>query len=289
MKAKHISIRKIIYERGQSFKLDTESLLAASLHCHKAYELVYIRNGCGKEFIGDSVRDYTPGDLVLIGVNLPHLYLSASKDQDNSCDILQFPEDIFPQQMDKIPEYHSICELLHQSSRGLIFTSEKLKEGTIHALDSMKNKRGIDRLILLLQLLNKLSNNGQYKFLSSLGYTSPLKECITNDPVGKIYDYLINNHRHSNVSIRDISEYAKMNPNSICRYFKQKTGKTIFQCLAEIRVEFACKLLGSTDLTISQIAYDSGFGNQGHFNKQFKTVTGQTPSEYRRQRNDNME
>lgn len=285
MEAKRINNRKIIYERGQSFKLDTEFLLPTSLHCHTEYELVYIRSGYGKEFVGDSVRDYKPGDLVLIGSNLPHLYLSTSKDiEDNRCDILQFPEDIFPQQMDKIAEYHSIYDILCQSSQGILFTSVRAKKETERILKSMKQCRGIERLILLLQLLNKLGNNRQYRLLSTLGYTSPLKEYVADDPISRIYGYLINNHKQS-VSVEDIAAYAKMNPNSICRYFKQKTGRTLFQILAEIRIEYACKLLGNTDLTISQISFNSGFGNQAHFNKQFKAITGQTPSEYRQQRN----
>ena len=284
MKAKHINSRKIIYERGQSFKFDTESLLPTSLHCHKEYELVYIRSGYGKEFIGDSVRDYNPNDLILIGSNLPHLYLSSSREtEDNLCDILQFPEDIFPQHMDRIPEYSSIYKVLNQSSQGIIFRSDKIKKETGQLLASMKRCQGIERLMLLLQLLNKLGKSGQYCLLSTLRYTSPLEEYVADNSISLIYSYLINNHKQS-ISINSIADYAKMNPKSICRHFKQKTGKTIFQCLEEIRVEYSCKLLGNTDLTISEIAFNSCFGNQSHFNKHFKSITGQTPSEYRRNR-----
>lgn len=289
MKAKHIKSRKIIYERGCSFRLDDEALLTTSLHCHDEYELVHIRGGHGKEFIGDNVREYRPGDLILIGANLPHLFLSTSADsEENRCEILQFPKDIFPQQMDNIPEYHSINNLLQQSSRGIMFTSDKIKNEAILLLESLKKNRGIDCLIILLKLLSKLGNTRQYSVLSTLGYKNPLKEYMIDDPLGRIYGYLVNNHRQS-ISIENIAEYAKMNSHSICRYFKQKTGKTLFQCLTEIRIEYACKLLGNCDLTISEIAYDSGFGNQAHFNKQFKAVTGQTPTQYRRQRNSGIE
>ena len=49
----------------------------------------------------------------------------------------------------------------------------------------------------------------------------------------------------------------------------------------EIRIEHACKLLMYSNLTISQIAYDAGFNNLSHFNKQFKAITKQTPTMYR--------
>ena len=72
-----------------------------------------------------------------------------------------------------------------------------------------------------------------------------------------------------------------MSSASICRYFKNKTNKTIFEYLNEIRIEHACKLLMYSNLAISQIAYDVGFNNLSHFNKQFKVITKQTPTMYR--------
>lgn len=282
MKARHINNRTIVYEAGQSFKLDEESPLPTSLHCHAEYELVHVRSGHGKEFVGDNVREYHADDLIFIGTNLPHLYLSASQEpEENRCEILQFPKEIFPEKISEIPEYRSIHELLDNSSWGILFLSAETKKDALAILVSMKKCRGMERLMLLLRLLNRLGNSRQYCLLSTLKYTNPLQEYVTDDPTGKIYGYLVNNYRQ-NVSIEDIAAHVRMNPHSICRYFKQKTGKTLFQCIAEIRVEHACKLLANSDLTISQIAWNSGFGNQAHFNKQFKAVTGQTPSEYRK-------
>lgn len=48
------------------------------LHCHNEYELIFITKGHGLEFIGDSVKEYIAGDLVLIGANVPHLHLCDS-------------------------------------------------------------------------------------------------------------------------------------------------------------------------------------------------------------------
>ena len=249
MKAKHVKNRKIIYEPGCSFRHDDEAVLTTSLHCHDEYELVHILSGHGKEFVGDNIREYQPDDLILIGANLPHLFLpTAGNQEDNLCEILQFPKDIFPQQMENIPEYHSINGLLQQSSKGIVFDSDKIKSEAILMLQTMKISRGIERLILLLKLLSKLGNTCQYTVLSTLGYENPLKEYMTDDPLSRIYGYLVNNHRQ-NISVENIAEYAKMNPHSICRYFKQKTGKTLFQCLTEIRIEYALSLIHISEPT----------------------------------------
>ena len=59
-------------------------------------------------------------------------------------------------------------------------------------------------------------------------------------------------------------------------------GLTIFEYLNKIKVDFACKLLMDHDLRIMEVGFDSGFNNISHFNKQFRKITGLSPSEYRK-------
>ncbi|MFR4268626.1 MAG: helix-turn-helix domain-containing protein [Parabacteroides merdae] len=83
------------------------------------------------------------------------------------------------------------------------------------------------------------------------------------------------------ITLREIADYVKLNSSALCRYFRQRTDKSIFQCLAEIRVEHACILLSYSNLSVSQIADESGYGNVPYFIKQFESITRQTPKEYR--------
>lgn len=284
METKVIDNRKVICEIGCSFKYDSGVELTTSLHCHSEYELIYVMEGHGKEFIGDSVREYHSGDLVLIGANLPHLYLSdapSSPDDNNSCCILQFPHSLFPEQMEDIQEYAPIHTVLGNSTRGICFHSKTLKRNVLRIMDDINRQRGIERLLSLFRLLDMLGKSNNITLISSLKYTNPLEGYIPDDPVSQIFGFLINNHKKE-LTLEDISGHVHMNSTSLCRYFKQRTGKTLFQCLNEIRVEYACKLLGNSHLTIAQVAWESGFGNQAHFNKQFRIVTKQTPTEYRR-------
>jgi AraC-like DNA-binding protein len=74
---------------------------------------------------------------------------------------------------------------------------------------------------------------------------------------------------------------AFMTPNAFCRFFKQRTNKTFFQFLIELRVEHACQLLGSKrELNINLISDLSGFNSISNFNKKFKKIKGVTPSKY---------
>lgn len=281
MESKVINKRKVIYEVGQSFKYAPEQQLTTSLHCHSEYEVVYVVDGHGKEFIGDSVRAYQEGDLVLIGPYLPHLYLSDSPaSENNNCRIL-----LLPAQMENIQEYANIYAVLKNSSRGVCFHSRATKNEVLQMMDALEELNGINRLLMLFRLLDRLGRTNSITLISTLKYNNPLKEYHAEDPVSQIFSYLINYHRQE-ISLENIAASVHMNPTSLCRYFKQRTGKTLFQCLTEIRVEYACKLLGNSNLTVSQIAWQSGFRNQAHFNKQFRIITGQTPTEYKFHLND---
>ena len=74
-----------------------------------------------------------------------------------------------------------------------------------------------------------------------------------------------------------------MTPNAFCRFFKQRTNKTFFQFLIELRVEHACQLLSSKrELNINLISDLSGFNSISNFNKKFKKIKGVTPTKYQR-------
>lgn len=92
----------------------------------------------------------------------------------------------------------------------------------------------------------------------------------------------MNNYR-GEVDLKALAEMVSMAEGSLCRFFKQNIGMTIFEYLNKIKVEFACKLLMDPDLSILDVCLDSGFNNLSHFNKQFKRIIGLPPKEYRKQ------
>ena len=101
---------------------------------------------------------------------------------------------------------------------------------------------------------------------------------------GRIYTYLYNNFREK-VVLKDVADFVGQNPTSLCRYFKKSTDKSIFQVLAEIRIEYACKLLANSDLTITEVAFSSGYNTPTLFFEQFQKIIHLTPAEYRREIN----
>ncbi|MFZ6008839.1 MAG: helix-turn-helix domain-containing protein [Bacteroidota bacterium] len=84
----------------------------------------------------------------------------------------------------------------------------------------------------------------------------------------------------SEISLASVAEKICMNPSSFSRYLKQTTNKTFTEFLNEIRISHACRLMVTNAKNISQIAYECGYNNISNFNRQFKIIKKQTPSEY---------
>lgn len=66
-----------------------------------------------------------------------------------------------------------------------------------------------------------------------------------------------------------------------CKVFKQATGITFTDYVARVRVEKAKHLLQNPHLRVSEIAFETGFESISQFNRSFRRVTGQTPTQYR--------
>jgi AraC-like DNA-binding protein len=77
-----------------------------------------------------------------------------------------------------------------------------------------------------------------------------------------------------------VADLAGMTPPAFCRYFKAHANKTFSCFVSEVRIGHACKLLMNGTLSITQVSFDSGFRTLSNFNRQFKDITGQTPSRY---------
>jgi len=135
-------------------------------------------------------------------------------------------------------------------------------------------------MIELLCLLQYMAWTEEYTILNAEGYALEVQKS-DNDRINVIYNYVQKNFKKS-ISLDEIASLARMTVPSFCRYFKKISGKKFTQFVNEIRIVHACKLLTESADSISNIAFESGFNNFSHFNRQFKIVTGESPSAYRK-------
>ena len=85
-------------------------------------------------------------------------------------------------------------------------------------------------------------------------------------------------------NVEKLASLLNVHRGSLSQAFRKKYGITVSHCITNCRVQCAARLLAESQLSIRQIALNSGFSSQDYFSHVFTAQTGFTPSSYRRQR-----
>jgi len=105
----------------------------------------------------------------------------------------------------------------------------------------------------------------------------------TEPPVIARAKQFINEHQTEDLSLGQVAKAVSMSTFYFCKMFKKITGINFTDYLSRVRIEKAKNLLLNPNLRISEIAYEVGFQSLTHFNRVFKKITGQSPTQYRGQ------
>ncbi len=249
-------------------------------HYHPEIELVYVNGGSGKRQIGSHVSYYTNGELILIGSNLPHCGLTDRLTGNTNETVIQMKLDFLGNDFFNIPEMKKIQALFEIANGGITF-SGKTKKKIGEKIEVLEYQTDFQRLLSILNILNELANSKEIKLLNAEGF-SLATDVKDNDRINVVFNYVKNNFRED-ITLEEMSNMVSMTIPSFCRYFKKITNKTFVQFVNEYRLVHASKLLAEKPMSITDVCFECGFNNFSHFNKSFKSFTGQNPSEYRNQ------
>src|ERR1051325_11412946 len=99
-------------------------------HYHKEAELIHFKKGEGTQFIGDSIKRFKPGDVVLVGSNLPHYwrfddaFFEENTKAQADIRVSHFNENFWGEQFLDLPENSNIRTMLEKAKRGLQVTGK---------------------------------------------------------------------------------------------------------------------------------------------------------------------
>lgn len=242
-------------------------------HFHPEYELTVIVGGSGTRFVGDTIEEFLVGDLVLIGPNVPHTYVS---DETAAALCCQFGDDVLGAGWVDRPEFTEVAELLRRSRRGLQFHVPDLASwwGTYRSCPARRTYRLLGHLLDLAE-----SQDGRQ--LTSARY-EPRLDRRTMTRIDLLLRY-IDDHLAERLVLSDLAEVACLSRSATSRFFRRQTGRTITDYVSRTRIVAACRMLTASHEPVAQIAWKCGFGNLANFHRQFRTATGVTPRAYRRE------
>lgn len=280
MKALPFKIPKV---ENSSFHLqiDEEPYFYDKLHQHPELQLVWIVKGEGTLIYGDYLGEFRPGEIYLIGSNVPHVFRSKAEYYlPETSGILAkaifFKPELILKGQQVFPELSDLTNFLIEADKGLKIDPTK-GQSIADLLEDVFRASALSRLGKILTLIDEIQK-ARYSTLSQW----PQKSIKENQGrrLDDVFKFTLENYQRP-IQLEEVAEVVHMNKAAFCRYFKQHTRKTYLNFLNEIRLQKASELLKTSELSVAQIAYEVGFNNLSNFNRTFKLVTNSTPTEYR--------
>ncbi len=276
---------KVLRSTDETFivQKDQESFFYDSYHLHDEIQLSLINEGSGTLITGNYIGRFEPGDLFLIGSNIPHVFRCESKYYENTGNLFAEMFTIFIhrdhfEQLTKLPEAKELQNIARMSRKCQHLPAGEISDDFKEKIWETERKKGVEKLVHVLNLLRCLAENTLLRPLLKLP-----PDDIVGEKEGKrldnVLNYILKNYSKQ-ISLQEISDVANLSPGSFCRFFKQRTRKTLFDFISEVRLNKACSELRESDKSISMIAYSCGFNNLAYFNRRFKAYYGMTPSGY---------
>src|SRR5271165_714487 len=254
-------------------------------HYHPEFELTLIINSRGQRLVGDGIADYGPGDLVLIGPNVPHSWRSgpvkANSAESHRAVVVQFRPNFLGEHFFDLEEMSTVAHLLRRASNGLAFGHTDTGRKAAKSVAKLPLQSPAKRLATLLSVLIDLADESDARVLSTLK-VKPICRVADQHRIDEICLFL-NENFEEEIEFAKLSKRFHMDQASLCRFFKRATGRTMTAYLNELRVGAAAQLLINTDDSILDIGFRVGFGNYSNFNRQFKRIKGFGPRTLRRQ------
>ena len=249
--------------------------LSKAWHFHPEIEICFTKKSFGKRFVGNTISNYEEGDLVLLGSNLPHGFLTEM--ESYQVVIQMNPDFLGPDFLNK-PELRTVKALVERADRGLFFHGETLRKAN-PIFNRILDSEGLEKMIHLLRLFDVLANSQEVVPICSKEYSLHISHSKL-ERIKQVYDYIIENH-HKEIKVKEASDLVGLTEPAFFKFIKKHTKKTFVQLINEFRIHRASKLLISTDKTVSEISFECGYNNVPYFNRKFKEIMNVTPIEFR--------
>ena len=257
----------------------SEEAFDAPYHFHPEIELLLMESSSGTRYVADSVEPYAPGDLVLIGANVPHVFVRKADTGPAASVVVHFRRDFMGEPFFNRPEMHDVLHLLNRANHGLHFGPATAR-WVAPRMRTLLTLQGPRRVVMLLDLLGRLAEAPARPLA-----TGAFRQKIRQEDFARLDRVLafVEAHYHEDITMASAAKIASLSPTSFSRWFSAATGKPFVQFLTDIRMAHAYHALTETGKSVTEIAFDCGFNSVSHFIHRFRDLRGMSPREFRHQ------
>lgn len=282
---------KLIYQKltarsdeGFTFKRIRTEDFACPWHFHSEFELILTLDFAGFRMVGDDITPLKPGDLVLLGANLPHIWQldthPGRKRRPVDILIVQFEELFLGADCLGLPAMQPVRRLLRNASNGLCF-SGRTHSAAAALMRELDEVRGLRRIVLFLRVLETLALSSERHPIASSGFVAQ-QNPFNEERMNRVFQF-IERRLDQPLQLAEAARVANLSAGAFSRFFHQHTARTFPAFVNELRIGRACLRLAETNRSVTEIALECGFANLSNFNRQFLKLKRATPSEFRRQ------
>ncbi len=238
-------------------------------HLHKEMEIIYVEKGSTEVKIGAHSFKASAGDIIIAN-----------------------PMEVHSLCADKSGEYIHYCICFDVILLSVKKLPGSLMTGANRVTHIVRSKAGAE---IFKRLFDTAQKDGETLELEASAYISllfaefikqgMLKEVTKPDKSSmfytKVMEYISENFSH-NITSADVAREFFYTQSHFCRSFVNKFGTTFSEFLNIYRISKAKEMLEHSNVKISDVAEDCGFGSLNYFSKCFKKQVGMTPSEYQK-------
>lgn len=249
-------------------------------HHHPEYELTLTLNSRGHRLVGDHLGEYGDGDVVLVGPNLPHSWCSTScvdEQRPHVAIVAWFADEWAARLIKLIPELSGVAAMLHEARRGIHFSADASAE-VRPLLESLPAARADQRVIALLQVLRRLADDRERVPLADPSMAPVARAADAR--LQKVLEHLDAGFDRA-VDVRELADVACLSPSALHRLFQRHTKLTPIAYVMRLRIGRACAMLMNDSSSIAAVAERVGYRNLANFNRQFRSIKGVTPRQFR--------
>lgn len=260
----------------------TKDSFTFPVHRHAEYEINFVENCMGaRRVVGDSMEETGLFDLCIVGHGVEHGWEQYHCKGGHIREItIQFPVDIFGNEMLRRTQMQSVKSLLEKSAKGVTFPLHSIMKLYHHIEEMINAPSSFYQMMKLIEILHLMAIDPEARMLASTSDATVGKQSAGNQRLRRAQEYIAANYK-GEVRLTTLAEMAGMSPSSFSRFFKLRTGRSISDYIIGIRLDSASRELVTTRTPISEICFNSGFNNVSNFNRIFKKNKGYTPKEFR--------
>lgn len=247
-------------------------------HFHPEFELVYIEGANATRHVGDHISQFTESDLVLIGSNIPHLNFDHGVTSAYRKEVLHIKPSFKESFISQFPELQSLDHLIELSKYGIAFSGSTKKEIGV-LMKELYELAPFEFFMQAMNILKKLAASNEFELLHTKPYINRYSK-KEQERIREIYT-LVDERYQNKITLEEVAQICNLTKPAFCRYFKKATGNTFINFLNQYRISQAKRLL-SMGKNISETCYDCGFESLSYFNRTFKKVTGENPSDFKK-------